>query len=323
MRKKASVSLDLDNKWSYLKVHGDLKWESYPSYLDLVMGRTLDVFRSLGLKVTYFIVGKDAELEGPGGVLRGIAKGEHDVGNHSFNHEPWLHLYSALQLQEELDRAHNHIIAATGLAPIGFRGPGFSLSQTALEVMCRQQYLFDASTFPSILGPLARAYYISRSRLKGEDRRTRGNLFGNLSDGCRPLKPYRIAVKGGWMLEIPVTTVPIFRVPFHLSYYLYLASFSEAAAKVFFRGALNMCRVRGVEPSLLLHPLDFLGVDDESELRFFPAMGLASSRKLELTRWALTLFRDTFEVMSLNDYARMKNEEEGLPAFDLLAQLPE
>ncbi len=29
-----SLSLDLDNKWSYLKTHGDAGWDAFPSYLE-------------------------------------------------------------------------------------------------------------------------------------------------------------------------------------------------------------------------------------------------------------------------------------------------
>ena len=39
----ASLSLDLDNKWSYLKTHGDEGWDQYPSYLDVVVPRFLDI----------------------------------------------------------------------------------------------------------------------------------------------------------------------------------------------------------------------------------------------------------------------------------------
>ena len=39
MRRKvkpaASISLDLDNQWSYMKIHGDEGWDSYPSYFDI------------------------------------------------------------------------------------------------------------------------------------------------------------------------------------------------------------------------------------------------------------------------------------------------
>ena len=39
MKPAASISLDLDNLWSYLKTQGAPGWESYPSYLDQVVPR--------------------------------------------------------------------------------------------------------------------------------------------------------------------------------------------------------------------------------------------------------------------------------------------
>ena len=38
----ASLSLDLDNKWSYMKTHGDAGWDSYPSYIDTFVPRVLE-----------------------------------------------------------------------------------------------------------------------------------------------------------------------------------------------------------------------------------------------------------------------------------------
>ena len=58
----ASLSLDLDNQWSYMKTHGDAGWESFPTYLDIVIPRFLDVFRQLDLKITVMVVGQDAEV---------------------------------------------------------------------------------------------------------------------------------------------------------------------------------------------------------------------------------------------------------------------
>ena len=56
----ASISLDLDNLWSYMKTHGDAGWESLPSYLDVVVPRILQLLDELDLKITFFIVGQDA-----------------------------------------------------------------------------------------------------------------------------------------------------------------------------------------------------------------------------------------------------------------------
>ena len=90
----ASLSLDLDNKWSYMKTHGDPGWEQYPTYLDIVVPRFLDFLAERDLSITVFIVGKDASLEKNEQALASISASGHEIGNHSFNHEPWLPLYT-------------------------------------------------------------------------------------------------------------------------------------------------------------------------------------------------------------------------------------
>ena len=59
----ASISLDLDDQWSYMKVHGDEGWDKFPSYLDVVLPITLDILDKLDIKITFFIVGQDAAIE--------------------------------------------------------------------------------------------------------------------------------------------------------------------------------------------------------------------------------------------------------------------
>src|SRR5687768_5627494 len=79
-----SLSLDLDNQWSYMKTHGDPGWESFPSYLDLVVPRVLDFLEARNLTITVFIVGQDASLEKNRAALSAIAAAGHEIGNHSF-----------------------------------------------------------------------------------------------------------------------------------------------------------------------------------------------------------------------------------------------
>ena len=299
----ASLSLDLDNKWSYMKTHGDAGWEQFPSYLDVVVPRVLEILSQRQLKITFFIVGQDAALDKNFKALRSIAQDGHEIGNHSFNHEPWLHLYSRDQIEAELKRAEDAIQGATGVCPIGFRGPGFSLSGDVIDVLTRRGYQYDASTFPTFLGPLARAYYFMKSRLDESQHEQRKNLFGSLRDGLRPLKPYRWQSRSGELIEIPVTTMPLFRVPIHVSYLLYLAGLSEALALSYFRTAMSFCGMSGTEPSLLLHPLDFLGGDDDSDLSFFPAMQMRSKLKLAFVERVLDLYGHQFEVVSMQRHA--------------------
>lgn len=302
-RPLASLSLDLDNKWSYLKTHGDPGWERFPSYLDRVTPRFLDVLGQRNLKITVFVVGQDAALDENRAALASISQAGHEIGNHSFHHEPWLHLYEPAQLEDELARAEEHITAATGVRPRGFRGPGFSMSSATLDVLVRRGYQYDASTFPTFLGPLARAYYFLTARLTAEQKQERKLLFGSLAEGLRPLKPYYWELPAGQILEIPVTTMPFCRAPFHVSYLLYLRQFSHTAAVAYFRTALTACRLAGVAPSLLLHPLDFLGGDDDGDLAFFPAMAMTARDKVAFVSEVLDLYIRGFAVVPMIEHA--------------------
>ena len=134
-KRLASISLDLDNLWSYMKTHGDDGWESFPSYLDLVVPRFLEFFEKRKTKITVFVVGQDAAIGSNQPALRNIADAGHEIGNHSFNHEPWLHLYTQDQLIEEFEKSEAAILSATGERPLGFRGPGFSFSDDVLNVL--------------------------------------------------------------------------------------------------------------------------------------------------------------------------------------------
>ncbi len=300
----ASLSLDLDNKWSYMKTHGDAGWESFPTYLDVVVPRSLEFLRERNLKITYFIVGQDAAREENHGAIRQISDAKHEIGNHSFNHEPWLHLYSKQQLITEFERTENALENVTGQKTKGFRGPGYSLSPTVLEVLAERDYEYDCSTLPTYIAPLARAYYFFKSpEMSDEEKEKRKKLFGKFSDGFQSLKPYKWRIGEKSLIEIPVTTLPLFKTPIHASYVIYLSTFSKSLAKTYWKTAVEMCKMTGTQLSLLLHPLDFLSGEDAPELKFFPAMNLPVDKKLEFLSDILETFTDKFEVVNMRQHA--------------------
>jgi hypothetical protein len=229
----------------------------------------------------------------------------HEAGNHSFHHEPWLQLYSKDKIRREILETEEQIMRVTGQKPIGFRGPGFSWSPELIEVLAENGYLYDASTLPTYLGPLARAYYFRSAQLTEQEKQERRQLFGNFSDGLRPLKPYRWQLASGQtLLEIPVTTMPICKIPFHLSYLLYLSRVSDRLMVLYLKAALHLCRLTNTEPSFLLHPLDLLGGDQAPELAFFPGMDLSGARKLELFEHVIAALAQHFELVNMRTHAQ-------------------
>ena len=301
-RPVVGISLDLDNKWSYMKTHGHPEWEQLPTYLDVVVPRILDFFDHRGVKLTFFAVGLDAAQEKNHNALRSIAEAGHEIGNHSYHHEPWLHRYTDEQVEFEIGETERIIEEVTGARCVGFRGPGFSTSPTVLRTLIRHGYQYDASTFPTFIGPLARAYFFMGSGLNKQDKATRSQLFGTLRDGFQPLNPYWKELSNGRILEIPVTTMPVTRLPIHVSYLLYLSGYSPFLARRYLATAVGLCRLTETRPSMLLHALDFLGGEDRVGLDFFPAAQLAVEKKLALVGDVIDRLADSYELCPMSRY---------------------
>jgi hypothetical protein len=314
MKMNASISLDLDNQWAYMKVHGDDGWDKFPTYFDKFIPHGLEMLNKHKLKITFFIVGRDAEAEENRSVLSEITKNEHEVGNHSFNHEAWFHLYSDSEIISELERTEEAIERATKQIPRGFRGPGFSRSKSLYNILKKKNYLYDASSLPTWIGPLARAYYFRQSDLSPEERKTREGLFGSFKDGFKPIKPFYWSLDDNKeLLEIPVSTMPILKLPFHFSYLHYLANINVGLMNSYLQTAISLCKMTKTEPSFLLHPLDIIGGDLIPELKFFPGMELSSNYKSELFDVVLHKLKDNFNLINMSDHAEIIMKTDDVP----------
>ena len=323
----ASLSLDLDNQWSYMRTHGDAGWDSYPSYLGQVLPLCLELLAAQRLKATIFLVGRDAQQAEHRELLLQIPAHGHEVGNHSQSHLQWLHRLPHPELRREIVDAEDAITDATGVRPRGFRGPGFACSAALLQILAERGYEYDCSTFPTFVGPLARAYYFMTARkLTKQEAVERQDLFGDVRDGLRPLHSY-LWNFGGMrdaagrelpdLLEIPVTTMPGARMPIHLSYILYLAQQSTWLALRYLATALRLCAGLGIEPSILLHPLDFISGDTCAALRFFPAMAMPATDKRRLVSRALGMLAERFDVVPMGEHARRLRAAGSLPRRQL------
>lgn len=293
-RPTASVSVDLDNLWAYLKTHGDPEWERMPSFLPAAVPRLLDLLGEHGITATAFAVGADAERADGAAAVAAFAAYGHEIGNHSYRHEPWLHRYTRAELVEELGRTEEAIVAAGAPAPVGFRGPGFSVSPALLSVLAERGYVYDASTLPTWVGPIARAVH-NRTAPGADDRRA--ELFGGFSRVFSPNTPHRWVVGGTDLVELPVTTMPLLRVPIHGAYVLSLHRISPRLARRYVTTALGLCRALGVGPSLLVHPTDVLGSADAPGLEFFPGMDVPPADKVALLSWTLAAANARFDVV--------------------------
>jgi hypothetical protein len=288
-----------------MKIHSDKGWEEYPSYFDIFIPHVLDLLDELDLKITFFIVGKDAELEENKKYLTMITERGHEVGNHSYYHESWLQNYPYKKIENEIIGTEEAIEKATGQKPRGFRGPGFTWSLDLLRVLESRDYLYDASTFPTFLGPLLRKYYFMKSDFSTEEKKSRKELFGKFTEGFRKLKPYYFHLGDERkILEIPVTTMPLFRIPFHLSYLLFLSNISISLMNLYLNVAIILCKITKTPISFLLHPLDLIGGDQIKQLAFFPGMNIGSEKKVKVFREVIIKLKRKYNLVNMSYYCK-------------------
>ena len=308
----ASLSLDLDDKWAYLRTHGAAEWEEYPTYLPEVVPRIVDFLGERDLRLTAFVVGRDAERASARRPLEALVDAGHEIGNHSYNHYPWLKTLPLGEIEREVREAETPLEDLAGRRCAGFRAPGFSSSPELHRILAERGYAYDASSLPTFLGPLARAYCavtsMRRSRKPAADGSTDGpthqkDLFGSWRDGLAPLTAHEVRAGDDRLVEVPVTSMPVLRLPFHMTYLLYLRQTAGPVWRPYLRTALALCRLRGVRPSMLLHPLDFLGAEDEPELSFFPGMKLPRAEKLAVVVGTLDALASAYRLAPLAETA--------------------
>lgn len=299
----ASISLDLDDKWTYLKSNGDSSWKKYPSYLPIILPRIFNYLNKHEQKITFFLVGKDAELERNHSLFKKIVSQGHEIGNHSYNHDQWMHKYDREKINYEIQKAHECIAKATGIGPVGYRGPGYSFSNTIAQILVKKKYLYDGSIWSSFMGPVAYLYFSLTSNFNKLDKEQKRGLFGSWKDITRPNQPFYWEVQSKRLLEIPVTTTPYFRFPIHATYILFIYQKNKRLAKLIFNQSLKLCLRNKIQPSILLHPPDFIGKEDNLGLDFMPIMKINHKIKLECLDYILNSTKKHFQVVTMKKHA--------------------
>jgi hypothetical protein len=303
VRPFATLSLDLDDAWAYLRTKGEPDWAEAPSVLPLAVERLLPLLAERDLRITVFVVGRDATRAEGREAIAALAAAGHEIASHSQLHRAELAALPDRAIEEDLREAADAIEGLTGRRPTGFRCPSFGNSPALLRSLVEGGYDYDASVLPTSLSPLLKVYYRARMRTGTPDQ-PQQHLFGRASNALLPLTPFRWGGDGAGLLELPISTMPLLRTPMHMSYLQALGATSAGASHGYLRLALRLLRARGVPPSFLLHPTDLLDARDAPRLAFFPGMARAWPQKIDQLRDALASLADGFDVVPLGEAAR-------------------
>ena len=141
------LTFDIEEWYLEKILHGGRAFK-YQAY-DEAFARVLDELDRLGIKTTFFCVGRLA-TDFPK-VVREIAKRGHEVGCHS-NEHTWLNKMTEEELRRDTTEAVKALEDVSGQKVVSFRAPAFSITtenKWAVNVLADCGIESDASIFPT------------------------------------------------------------------------------------------------------------------------------------------------------------------------------
>ena len=213
----ASVSVDLDEIPNYFEIHG-LGPPSGPKaslVYDVALARLRELADAGGLPLTLFTIGSDmARLEARQGLREAASKG-HEIANHSLDHRYDLVRLGRDEIARQIAEGARVIHEASGQQPVGFRAPGYTITDEVFEVLADLGVSYDASVFPCPTYFAAKTAAIGAIALRGRKSRS---IVDTPTVLLAPTQPYRVGrpywKRGAGLLEIPVQVTRGLRLPF-------------------------------------------------------------------------------------------------------------
>lgn len=297
----ASVSVDLDEIPNYFEIHG-LGEPTGPSS-SLVYDVALARLRALAdvgrFPLTLFTIGRDMERREARDGLRAAASAGHEIGNHSLDHRYDLVRLGRGAITHQIAEGARVVEAATGQKPVGFRAPGYTITDEVFDVLRELEVTYDASVFPCPAYFAAKTAAIAAIAARG---RTSRSIVDSPNVLLAPTRPYRVGKpywkRGDGLVEIPVQVTRVMRVPF-IGTSVTLAGPSRA------RLLARMC-VGEPLVNLELHGIDVLDLEDGLEaLRpHQPDVRVPHARKLDALLAVIQVLRDAgYSFVTMRDAA--------------------
>jgi len=243
-RPLATLQIDVDPLWAIAENAGS---GPVPDGLaaglyDRALGRFLELLATHGARATFFVVGRDLAGASARQSLREIAAAGHEIANHTFTHPtvpPFSALPAAGRRREILD-CHARIADLTGVAPVGFKTPAYAEIDTAdADCLVEHGYRYCTSSMAVSVAPLLHAI----------------QALAPARTGTSHWRMVRRPPRRQGLVDLPLSTMPLVRLPFH-------SSMAVAGGRGVFHAGYALCRLLGRPLNYSFHGVDMLGREE-------------------------------------------------------------
>jgi peptidoglycan/xylan/chitin deacetylase (PgdA/CDA1 family) len=255
-----AVTVDLDEIPNYYAIHGLPEPEGPARTLvyDVALDRLTRLARHLELPLTLFAIGSDLARPEAAAGLRAAHEAGAEIANHSLDHRYDLTRLGRHEIRRQVQEGARAIERAVGTAPVGFRAPGYTITDEVFEVLTELGMTYDSSVFPCAPYWAAKAAALALMALRG---RKSQSILDRPTVLASPTGPYRVGRpywrKGHGLLEMPVTVTRWARLP---ALGTYLTLFGAGIARRLARACAGQPLV-----NVELHGIDVLDAADGLE----------------------------------------------------------
>ncbi|QDG51637.1 polysaccharide deacetylase [Persicimonas caeni] len=305
---RACLTVDLDSLRFYRDIHGlDRRRDGGPDAAYTVgVRRLLDFFADHHVPATLFVVGRDAEQPAHAELLAEAVSKGFELGNHSYSHFYDLPQRPLEIRERELALGEEAIEAAGGRRPVGYRAPGYNITEDLLQLVASRGYLYDSSVFPCPPYYFAKGAIMAWQRLRSRPSRSAMTPASNL---LAPIGPYRPSRDKLWKpdersrmpVEVPMCLVPGLRFPIIGTSLHLLGESGFNAVYPLLAGAYDEIF------QLEFHAIDFMDADDVDSPELVaaqPDLRVPWEKKRALYTHVITRLREKYIFTTLEDAVR-------------------
>jgi len=222
MRPLATIQVDIDSFWTLLRFYGyESNIDKSNTIYEIAIPRIRQIFKKYNVKATFFVIGKDLEVEINRKIIRELIDDGHEIANHTMTHPYGFSQLSKKEKEREIRECEELIYNVTGSYPMGFKAPGWDIDSYTIDILEKRGYKYDSSVFPSYFQIL----YKVISRILNNS--VKGSVIDKCLNFLAPVDLYYPHKDKIWkhgpkrkIVEIPLTVTPYLRLPFYANFHL-------------------------------------------------------------------------------------------------------
>jgi hypothetical protein len=286
----AAVNVDVDSLYLYYRIHGLEEDRATNVIWERGVRRFAELFDEVGVKATFFAVASEFDRwDSARTVAEELIAAGHEIASHSWTHPYDLTRRTIDDQRQEVQHSQQVLSELRGKPVVGFRAPGYVMSDETFALLAQAGYQYDSSLFP------CPPYYLAKAAVMGW-MRLWGRKSASIIDKPKVMWASRKPHWKGDILEFPVSVLPALRLPFIGTSLIMMGE----------RG-YNLIRplVRRMDfVNLEFHGIDLCDLDEDGidpVLKKQPDLKVALAKKTLLFKKVLRELKTDWNVQPLED----------------------